>query len=157
AVLLDSAPFSYLTAEGVWKGLAVEMWNTVAAELHLETRFEGTDRRGLLDAVATGRARFGIGPLSIPPQRLERVDFSVPFYVTGVAIAVHHVPRSMVGILLDTIFSATFLKLCGALLGILAAVGAIFWIFERRGNPDFGGRRIHGLGSGIWLSVVTMT
>src|SRR5262249_11987946 len=32
-----------------------------------------------------------------------------------------------------------------------------FWIAERRQNPDFGGGRMQGFGTGVWLSIVTMT
>jgi len=157
AVLEDSPPFSYQSVDGTWKGLAVDMWNLVATELRLETRFAGADRAGLLDAVASGRARFGIGPLSITPVRLERVDFSAPIYVTGVAVAVPHARRSVAAILQDVVFSPTFLKLVGGLFLASAVMGAAFWITERRANPNFVGGKIRGLGTGIWLSVVTMT
>jgi polar amino acid transport system substrate-binding protein len=156
AVLRDAAPFSSQAEDGSWHGLAVEMWNIVAAELHRATRFEGMDRTALVDAVASGQARFGIGPLSITPERLERVDFSAPIYSTGIAIAVPYVPRSIWGVLRDAVFSGSFLKLIAGLLVLLAIVGTIFWIAERYRNPDFA-PEIHGWGSGIWLSIVTMT
>lgn len=157
AVLGNAPPLSYQAGDGTWRGLAVEMWRIVATELHLETRFAAMNRTELLDAVASGRAQFGIGPISITAERLTRMDFSAPIYATGVAIAVPHVPRSTWGVLRDAIFSATFLKLAGGLFGLLAVVGTIFWIIERHQNADFAGRKIHGWGSGIWLSVVTMT
>ena len=41
---------------------------------------------------------------------------------------------------------------------MIAVVGFLFWLFERRRNADeFGGRWWKGLGSGFWLSAVTMT
>src|SRR5262249_23458438 len=49
------------------------------------------------------------------------------------------------------------LRIVGGLLALLAVVGTIFWIIERRSNPDFSGKQIHGWGSGVWLSIVTMT
>jgi polar amino acid transport system substrate-binding protein len=157
AVLRNAAPFSYQTPDGTWKGLAVDVWDLVAAQLHLDARFVGMSRSELIDAVSTGKARFGIGALSITAERLQRVDFSAPIDVTGVAIAVPYVPRSVWAVVRDALFSATFLKLVGGLLALLAAVGTIFWISERRHNPDFAGREIHGWGSGVWLSIVTMT
>src|SRR5215813_9827443 len=39
---------------------------------------------------------------------------------------------------------------------MLAVVGTVFWIAERRRNPDFAAT-IHGWGTWIWLSIVTMT
>jgi polar amino acid transport system substrate-binding protein len=157
AVVRDAPPFSYQTRTGSWSGLTVDLWNMVADELHLDTRFEGMDRTSLVDAVSSGRARFGIGPLTITPRRLERLDFSIPIYVTGLAIAVPHAPRSTWHVLGDTLLSATFLKLIGGLLVLLAVVGTTFWVAERKRNADFSGDRIHGWGSGVWLSIVTMT
>jgi polar amino acid transport system substrate-binding protein len=156
AVLQDSPPFSYQSEDGAWRGLAVEMWNRVAIELGLTTRFEGKDRAGLMKAVASGRARFGVGPLSITSDRLARVDFSIPIYVTGVAMAVPRARNSMVGVLVDAVLSATFLKLMIGLLLAAAIMGTLVWFLERRRNPDFSGPKT-GLGNGIWFSIVTMT
>jgi polar amino acid transport system substrate-binding protein len=157
AVLRDGAPFSYQAPDGSWKGLAVEMWDMVARQLHLDSRFMGMNRSELIDAVATGQARFGIGSLSITAERLQRVDFSAPVHVTGVAIMVPYLPRSAWGVVRDALLSATFLKIVGGLLSLLAVVGMIFWIIERRANPDFSGTQIQAWGSGVWLSIVTMT
>jgi polar amino acid transport system substrate-binding protein len=157
AVLRDAAPFSYQAPDGTWKGLAVEMWDMVARQLHLDSRFTGMNRSELVDAVSTGQARFGIGSLSITAERLQRVDFSAPIHVTGLAILVPYVPRSSWGVMRDALLSATFLRIVGGLLALLAVVGTIFWIIERRSNPDFSGKQIHGWGSGVWLSIVTMT
>ena len=157
AVLKDGRPFSYQANDGVWRGLAVEMWHAIAAELHLETRFVSMDRAALLNAVASGQARYGIGPLSITPERLERVDFSVPIYTTGVVIAVPRTRRSLWGLVRESILSTTFLQLLVGLVVAIAIVGAILWLVERRTNPHFAGRPMHGWGSGMWFSVVTMT
>ena len=56
AVLRDAAPFSYQAPDGTWKGLAVEMWDMVARQLHLDSRFTGMNRSELVDAVSTGQA-----------------------------------------------------------------------------------------------------
>jgi len=158
AVLTDSTPFSSQAVDGTWEGLAVEMWKIVADDLHLDARFLGTDRAGLQDAVMSGQARFGVGPLPITSERLEHFDFSVPFYVTGIAIAVPRVGRGVWGVLRDTFLSTTLLELIGGVAALLAVVGTIFWAVEHRRNPDFAGERpIHGWGSGVWLSIVTMT
>src|SRR5262245_30190640 len=117
AILRDAEPFSYQGDDGVWTGLAVEMWKRVAVELGLVTRFEGKDRAGLLDAVQNGQARFGIGPISITADRLDRLDFSVPIYASGVAVAVRRARHGpLVEILLDAVLSATFLRFVVALV-----------------------------------------
>ena len=59
AVLRDAAPFSYQAPDGTWKGLAVEMWDMVARQLHHDSRFTGMNRSELVDAVSTGQAASG--------------------------------------------------------------------------------------------------
>src|SRR5215472_7736180 len=156
-VLNDAPPYSYQASDGGWQGLAVELWNMAADDLHLDSTFVGMTRAEMIDAVASGRARFGIGALAITADRLERIGFSIPFDDTGVAIVVPYVPRSTWDVVRDALLSATFLKLSLGLLALLVLVGTIFWIAERNRNPDFGGKRIQGWGTGVWLSIVTMT
>ena len=156
-VLNDAPPFSYQASDGGWQGLAVVLWSKVAEEVHLDSKFVGMTRAEMIDAVADGRARFGIGALAITADRLSRVSFSIPFDDTGVAIVVPYVARSAWDVVRDAVFSATFVKLSLGLLALLVLVGTIFWIAERRHNPDFGGKGMQGWGTGVWLSIVTMT
>jgi polar amino acid transport system substrate-binding protein len=50
------------------------------------------------------------------------------------------------------------LKVVSGLLLLLAAIGALVWISERRKNStQFGGGPVHGIAAGLWWSAVTMT
>ncbi|HXJ82771.1 MAG TPA: transporter substrate-binding domain-containing protein, partial [Candidatus Methylomirabilis sp.] len=60
-------------------------------------------------------------------------------------------------VLTDAVMSMAFLKLLAGLLAVAIIVGTAFWLAERRANPAFAGRKMSGWGTGIWLSVVTMT
>jgi len=157
AVVADAAPFSYQAPDGSWKGLAVELWHLVADQLNRQYEFIGVNRGQLIDQVAAGDVDFGIGPITMTAERLRRVGFSVPFYVTGLGIAVPR-ERRFARILVDNVMSVTFIKIFSSLLALLILVGILFWVFERRKNPqEFGGLHVHGFGSGLWLAVVTMT
>jgi len=46
AVLTDAPPYSYQTPDGEWQGLAVDLWNLIAAELHFESRLTGAGLTG---------------------------------------------------------------------------------------------------------------
>jgi polar amino acid transport system substrate-binding protein len=156
AVVEDAPPFSYQTPDGTWEGLAIELWHTVAQRLEVEYELQPANRTVVIDRVARGSADFGIGPITMTSDSLARMQFTVPYYVTGLGIAVRET-RGRAHILLDNALSVTFLEILGSLLAVLLVVGAFFWMFERRTNPEFGGRHVHGLGSGLWLAVVTMT
>src|SRR5690606_30126040 len=54
--------------------------------------------------------------------------------------------------------STTFIYAVLVLLVILTIVGFLFWAIEGRKYPeDYGKGAIKGIGSGVWLAVVTMT
>ena len=53
--------------------------------------------------------------------------------------------------------SPRFLATVGGLLALLAFVGLIVWLFERRRNAQFPSDPVHGIGAGLWWSSVTMT
>lgn len=90
-------------------------------------------------------------------ERESRVDFSHPFFQTGLGIAVPRRVQSGPGAAFGRIFSADFARALGALVILLFPVGIAVWLFERRRNrPQFGGG-MKGLGASFWWSAVTMT
>jgi polar amino acid transport system substrate-binding protein len=157
AVLQDSPPFSYQAPDGTWNGLAVDLWRLVADEMKVDYQLQPMDHSELLHSVSSGAADIAIGPITMTADRMQLVDFSVPYFVTGLGLAVPH-KSSRLEVLLTNMLSSTFLKVISTLFLILLVVGGFFWLFERHRNPEeFGGRHLHGLGSGLWLAVVTMT
>jgi polar amino acid transport system substrate-binding protein len=157
AVLNDSPPFSYQNTDGTWSGLAVDLWRLIADQLEVDYELIGLDREPLFDSVSHGEANVGVGPITLTATRFARMQFSVPYYVTGLSFVVPR-ERSAATTLVDNLLSPMFVKLFSSLLCLLVVVGVLFWILERRGNPaEFGGRHLHGIGSGLWLAVVTMT
>ena len=55
-------------------------------------------------------------------------------------------------------FSPAFLTSVATLALLLGLVGVLFWLAERRGNPEeFRRDPVRGIGDGFWFSAVTMT
>ena len=153
---LRSPPFSWQDEGGFWQGIAVALWAEIAQDLRLSYDLVPTDAQDLVAGVAAGRYAIGIGALSVTPDREEMVDFSHPFFSTGLGMAVrqrgsiweslHHIPWRAVGLAF------------GSLLGLTMLAGALVWLAERRGNPEqFGGPHHHGIGAGLWWAAVTLT
>lgn len=95
--------------------------------------------------------------LTITSEREERVDFTHPFFITGLGIAVSHQPAGLWQAFL-AIFSIEFLWVVGLLILLLLLWGLLVWVFERKHNTDeFGGSAVRGIGSGFWWAAVTMT
>lgn len=111
----------------------------------------------LIDGVVSGRFGAAVGALTITRGREARLDFTHLFFTTGFAIAVPAKPSSPWSTL-ARIVSWRFVDAIGLLLCLLAGVGLLFWLVERRGNEgQFGGNPLKGIGSGIWFTAVTMT
>jgi polar amino acid transport system substrate-binding protein len=153
----EAAPFVIRDPDGSWRGLAIDLWAEVAADLDIDYRLVETDLIGMTQGVADGRFDASVGALTITPGREELVDFSHPYHTTGFGIVVDKAPPSWL-LLLRNFFSWGFLQAVIALCVLLAIVGTFFWLAERRGNAEeFGGGAAHGIGSGFWISAVTMT
>ncbi len=150
-------PFAYRGESGEWQGIAIELWERVAAELKLRSEYREVSLRGMLGAVETGTMDVAVGALSVTPEREITFDFTHPFYHTGLGIAVPVEESSGWLPVLRSLTSPQFLGVVGSLLTLLAIVGAVVWVLERRRNPQFPSDPVKGIGAGLWWSSVTMT
>jgi polar amino acid transport system substrate-binding protein len=150
-------PFVMDEGDGLYSGITVTLWEQIADQLGLEYRFEETDIQGMLDGVADGFYFAAASALTITSEREEMVDFTHPFYVTGLGIAVQYRPSGLMGAL-RALFSPDFWWVVLLLFGLLLFWGLLVWIFERKENTEeFGGSAAEGIGSGFWWAAVTMT
>jgi len=86
-------PFITLEDDAPESGLNIDLWNDVSAAL-IEQRIissaklvECNSVKEILDAVANGQVDMAIAPITITEQRLERVDFSQQFFLSGLTVA----------------------------------------------------------------------
>jgi polar amino acid transport system substrate-binding protein len=153
-----SPPFAMKQADGTWTGISIELWRELAAAMHATYELkEYATVDALLAAVEHRDVDAGIGALTITAAREARVDFTHPIYSTGLAIAT--TPGGGGGALATVRALATWqlAKLLAALFGLLAAIGTLVWLFERRNNEQFSRDPVRGIGAGVWWSAVTMT
>jgi ABC-type amino acid transport substrate-binding protein len=145
-------------ADGSWSGISIDLWRRVADELHLRYRFaEEPSVQGLIDGVADGRFNIAVAALTVTAARARVIDFTEPFYVTGLGIAVPAGGDASWLPIVRTLTSFGFAQAIGALVGLAIAVGLLVWLFERRNNEHFGGGVTKGLTTGVWWSAVAMT
>ncbi|MEZ5657281.1 MAG: transporter substrate-binding domain-containing protein [Burkholderiaceae bacterium] len=149
-------PFAYRDG-GHWRGIAIDLWNQIAADLGYGSEFIVSGLEPLLDGLANGEIGVGLGALSVTAERESRFDFSHPFYRASLGVAVPDQRIDGWERFMRAISSPTFLGAVTALLTLLATVGALVWMAERRHNSQFPRDLPHGVGAGIWWSSVTMT
>ncbi len=154
----EAPPFAMKAADGTWQGISIDLWRHVADELHLRYRFvEEPDVQGLIDGVAAGKFDVAVAALTVTAGRARILDFTQPFYSTGLGIAVPTGGEASWTPIFRTLTSFGFAQAIVALVGLALAVGFLVWFFERHHNEDFGGGVKKGLSSGVWWSTVAMT
>jgi polar amino acid transport system substrate-binding protein len=154
----EAPPFAMKNREGTWSGVSVDLWRQIAIELNLPFEFRELDLQGLLGGVADGSLDAAVAALSITAEREKICDFSHPYYVSGLGIAVAPRHRSPWRVVLSRLFSFRYLKIMIGLCVLLLALGILIWWFEHKKNPEhFGHGTAAGIGSGFWWSAVTMT
>jgi ABC-type amino acid transport substrate-binding protein len=141
-----------------FQGIVPDVWEQIVLingyeyELILQT-----DTQAALDAVATGELDLLIGPFSITAERLERVDFTQPFFVSSVGVVLPQ-QSSTLWSRVRPFFRRTALSSVGALIVCLFLVGNGMWLVERKHNPEqFPPDYLHGVGNGMWFALVTLT
>lgn len=155
----EAPPFAFKDEDGSWQGLSIDLWAEVAQELGLDFEFRELSLQEMFDGLAAGEIDAAVSALTITAERERQVDFTHPFYTSGLGIATTRSPDDInwIGVV-RSFFSLAFLKVILALALVLLVAGAGAWFFERKRNPDqFGGTPAEGLGAGFWWSAVTMT
>lgn len=150
-------PFSF-EKDGRRVGFAVELWDNVARELNLTYEFTTVDTAKLMvDAVEGKTAEVGVGALSITAQREKVIDFSQPFYESGLQILV----SKQGGGLTDVVWSM-FQNLFTWQLGVGLAVAVLVmfvishlvWLYEHPVNEEMWPRSyMQGLGESFWWTI----
>ena len=153
-----SAPFVELDRAARVDGLSVAVFRAAAARagLRYELSPEASVQR-TLEGVASGDFDVAVGPLSITAERARYVRFTQPYFQSSLSILAEP-RRRRLWEQAAPLLSRTFATGVGVLLLVLAAVGSLLWLCERKSNPDqFPREPVRGIGNGIWLALVTMT
>ena len=77
-------PYEFLQGSEV-VGIDVEIAQAVATKLGLELVVEDMEFNAINVAVSTGKADIGLAGMTVTPERLEEVNFTVP-YATGIQV-----------------------------------------------------------------------
>jgi len=151
-------PFAMKNSDGQWSGISIDLWRELASELNLAYQFVEKDLQGLISGVSEGQLDVAIAALTVTHSREEVLDFSHPFYTTGLSIAVPQNSQNIFTHLFEALFSAAFLKVIASLGSLLLIFGLLVWLLERRRNSaQFDPKPLQGIGDGFWWAAVTMT
>jgi arginine/ornithine transport system substrate-binding protein len=73
-------PFSQISPNGQLSGFDIDIANAICAELRVECQMIQQEFDGMIPALNARRFDIIVASMTITPARLERVDFSAPYY-----------------------------------------------------------------------------
>ena len=150
---IKEAPPFVFKDKGELKGITIDLWKTIFSKEEFTTKELTLEE--LLVQIKEDRIQTGLGAISITRDRETYLNFSTPYYESGLAIATKlnsasffyylQVVKKIVGALIPWIF-------------LLFIVGLFIWLVERTKNADQFHKPIkQGIVAGIWWACVTMT
>jgi polar amino acid transport system substrate-binding protein len=134
-----------------WAGFSIDLWNAVAQRLSLDYEWvEVKNVQEQLDAVQTGQADVAITGISMTAEREKLVDFSHPYFDSGLQILTQPLGKPTVWQQAANLLTPALLWVIvlGVLFGLV--MGHVIWLFERRRTPGFPSGYLRGVTEGIW-------
>jgi polar amino acid transport system substrate-binding protein len=157
--MVHEEPFSALDDGGTWQGVAVVLWTQAAKSANLDwTPVKVDSYSALIDGLSDGTLDVAVGGITVTPERAKRVDFLPAWDSTSIGVAVSAEVGLQFLTLIASLADSAFLGLSAVMLSLVLLFGVAVWLCERgQNNGEFGGEHHHGLGSGLWWSMVTMS
>ncbi len=150
-------PFAY-QEDGKWKGFSVELWESIARKN--KWQFEWVPTKTVpeaLSAVQAGKVDVAIGALSITEEREQVLDFSQPFFESGLQIAAPAASTGTIWRALQGLLTMELLSGIGAILAVMLLVSWLLWLLERKRNEEsFPQPMGQGMKEALWWSTNTL-
>jgi ABC-type amino acid transport substrate-binding protein len=145
-----------------YTGFSIELWEKIADEIGINYELYGVNTIAkLLDEVKRGAADLAIAGIGMTSQREQDLDFSHPFFESGLQIMVSEDLDTPLEVIFAKVFSILLspglVYGVGVFLVVLLVAAHMIWLLERRDNPQFSRGYLHGIWQSIWWAVVTVT
>jgi len=129
--VVDGAHPCTFREEGVWKGLAVDLWNRVATEEKLPFILEEWPTlRSLLQATRDNKVDVAVGCINLAPERIASTAFSLPFQEDGLAVLAIQSPLDLGKAFLRSLLGPPLLLLLGGFLLSIGLLSLLTWRVE---------------------------
>jgi len=148
------APF-VLKQDTALTGFSIDLWNALAQRLKVDTVWVEVKTVGeQLQAVKSGQADAAIAAITITKQREEEIDFTQPYFDSGLQIMVRAEGSNRLQEALDSFPW----RMAGALLMVAIAImfvmANVLWLVERRASQQFRKGYLKGIGEGFWAAAL---
>lgn len=132
-------PFSF-EKDGRRVGYAAELWDQLARETKLDYEVQVVNSaQEIIDALKNKTADVGVGAISVTAKREEVIDFTQPFYESGLQVLVNGGSGSFADSIFSLIGNLFNVELVGAfalLMVTMLIISHLVWRFEHPLNGD---------------------
>jgi len=145
-----SPPFVLKLGNG-YSGMAVDLWQKATADLAIVSHYkEFQNVADLVDAVASGRVHAAVTNLSITRARAQILDFTQPWFDSGLRVMVHSDARASVMGLVDGLRDAGHLANFAWIAVVMLLATVLMTIFDRKVDAEFHQRWRDGLAENFY-------
>ncbi len=156
------APFVIQGEDGHISGFSIELWHALARRMGRKseiTMLPGL--KALLDGIRSGGGDVAIAAITITAKREKSMDFSHPYFRSGLQIMVAAQDAGLLAHALGVVrgmFASPSFRFALIALGVFVLVVAhVIWWVERGRNPQFTRGYPLGLWDGIYWTLVTIS
>ena len=150
------APPFVIEDHGHYRGLAIALWEAVAADRGWKYEYRPYAHDALLDAVRDSKVDVALGAIATTAAGEQHMDFSHPILSAGLGVAVRGGSTAGWLAVAQALASPVFLTVVAALVLLLLVAGVLLWLLEYRRRPEPSGDN-RSLFSGIWWVMAAMT
>jgi polar amino acid transport system substrate-binding protein len=141
------------------RGFCIDLANIISVRNNLVPEYVMFNRvSDLLGAVESGNCDMGFAGITITPEREKRVDFSQPFFESGLMIAVRNEPLSQITSIWNAALKVIGLSIVLFFVGLTIVAHLVWWIERDDDDPQgFPTAYSKGIIDAYWWAVVTMS
>jgi ABC-type amino acid transport substrate-binding protein len=149
------APFVLPQETATPQGFSIDIWNEIARRMQVGFSWHrAATQAELLASLQRGDADVAIAAITMTPEREKSIDFSLPYFDSGLQIMVRARNDSSFA---DTFRSIPWLaiaQLVGATAVIVFVLANLVWLIERRRDRNFQKPYWRALGEGLWVTML---
>jgi ABC-type amino acid transport substrate-binding protein len=138
-------------------GFSVDLWNEVARRMHVDFTWQvAAGPTQVLNALENQDADVGIGAIAVTTDSEQAVDFSLPYFDSGLRILVPARYQGGIGSILRSLPWRAIGHLFAAAIVIIFLLANVAWLIERRRNRDVPKRYLPAIGEQLWAMMLVM-
>ncbi|WP_233837276.1 transporter substrate-binding domain-containing protein [Paraburkholderia sp. ZP32-5] len=148
------APF-VLPQTALPEGFSIDLWNEIARRIGVQSSWTKLrTQTELLDAVKRGDADVAIAAITMTPKGENIVDFTLPYFDSGLQIMVRATNENTFMTSLRAIPWLAIGQLLAITIVIVFLLANLVWLLERRRDEAFRKPYWRAIGEGLWVTML---